>query len=136
MRKLKITVAWFDNDLLELSLSAASEGFSGRANFYASLRAPMELADLLEGFPLGATDVRQCEFGQRGLVGHGGASIRLWCNDSLGHLKLRVGLFMDSPDESATVALDVVPAELDEFVDQLRLMKLQVGHKAVLGDAS
>jgi hypothetical protein len=138
---LKIEVAWFDDDLLELQLSAVSADFSGRANFYAALNEPGAFAGHIAGFPKSSSDVKEYEFGGTNMPGYGGAKIRLFCRDGSGHLGVEVSIYKNrygtqEVAESAMVELGAVPAEIDAFVLELQRMKLQVGETAVLQGAA
>lgn len=134
---LTIEIIWFDDDMVELRLAASSANFSGKTTCYASLDAPADFAERIEGFPRNASDTRGYEFGQANLSGYGGAIINLRCKDATGHLLAKISLYSTPTDrrsdpESAVVQLDVTPATIDAFVEELRKMRVHVGHRAIL----
>jgi hypothetical protein len=143
--KLAVEVVWFDNDMLELSLSACSAKFSGETSFYAALDEPAKFAEQIERFPRAMDDTmddtREYELGGDGLHGYGGAKVHPSCKDSSGHLLVQMTVYEASDDQSrgatqsATVELGSVPAAIDSFVDELRRMRVQVGDLAVLRHA-
>ncbi|WP_028604334.1 hypothetical protein [Ottowia thiooxydans] len=139
--KLAVEVVWFDDDMLELSLSACSAKFSGETSFYAALDEPAKFAQRIEGFPRAVDDTREYEFGGDGLHGYGGAKVRLSCKDGSGHLLVHVTVYEASNDQSrratqcATVEFGSVPAAIDSFVEGLRRMQVQVGDVAALRHA-
>jgi hypothetical protein len=138
---LSLEVVWFDQDMLELRLSASNSRFAGQANFYAALDQPRDFAAEIEGFPRAAGDVREYEFGSTTMKGYGGAKIRFACKDGSGHLVVQVAIHMNPIGEkalveSATVHLETVPAAIDSFVEELRSMQVQLGQAAVLRHAT
>ncbi|MBW8876923.1 MAG: hypothetical protein JF614_18315 [Acidobacteria bacterium] len=141
MPKFALEVVWFDQDMLELRLTASSAGFAGQANFYAALDEPAAFAAQLSGFPRSREDVREYEFGNTNLQGYGGANIRIACKDGSGHLVVQATIYMNAAGqpavaESATVQLETVPASIDSFVEELQRMQVNVGQIAVLRDAT
>ncbi|MDT8992652.1 hypothetical protein RQP54_17405 [Curvibacter sp. APW13] len=138
---LEIQLVWFDSDMIELRLSAASENFAGSSNFYAGFNELPDLATLLEGFPASPNDLRTVAFGGNNLPGYGGAKITFRCKDSSGHLSAEVSVFMTpggwkDAAESAIIQIDTVPAEVDHFILQLRGVGTQVGAIARLKNAT
>jgi hypothetical protein len=133
--KLGIGVVWFDDDLVELSLEVRSPDFSGRTTFYAAHDEAATFASHIDGFPSSPDDTREYQFGQAELTGYGRATVRLSCLDNRGHLLVHVTVFhrFGAIEESATVGLTSVPAAVDSFVAQLRMMELRIGEGAVLG---
>ncbi len=134
---LTIEVIWFDDHMVELRLSASSANFSGKTTFYAALDAPADFAERIDGFPRSTSDTREYKFGQANLSGYGGAIISLRCKDATGHLLAKISLYSTPSDrrsdaESAVVQLNLTPATIDAFVEELRKMRVQVGHKAML----
>lgn len=138
---LRIELVWLDSDMVELQLSAISESFAGRTNFYAGYDELPGLAALLEGFPSSSADVRTFEFGRDGLPGYGRASVRLYCRDSSGHLVAEVSIAtapagLNDVAEAAVVQVDTVPADIDSFIEQLRSMGSRIGATATLMNAT
>ena len=134
---LRIEIVWLDSDMLELRLSVCNADFAGQSNFYAALDEPKAFAKAIEGFPDSVGDVRAYEFGDTRLPGYGGAKVKLYCRDGTGHLVVRVVVHqnptgLETVPELATVRIDVVPAAIDSFVEELRRMKTQVGESATL----
>ena len=141
MRKLALEIIWFDDDMLELRVCASNGRFSGQATFYAALDEPARFAAKIEGFPLSASDSRDYKLGGGKFVECGSATARLACKDGCGHLLVEITICMPSGDEnsaveSSTLLVEALPAEIDSFVEQLRLMRVEVGQIAVLGQIS
>jgi|ERR1035437_4776204 hypothetical protein len=133
---LLIKVCWFDDDMIELAISASNGQFAGRTSFYARLDEPGRLAACISGFPRSQSDSREYEFGGT-LSGYGGAKIRFSCKDAKGHLLVQVSIYAAPGDQkdfvqSAVIQINVVPASIDSFVRDLNSMKLKVGEEAML----
>ena len=138
---LELEIIWFDDDMLELRVSASNGRFSGQSTFYASLDEPMKFANHISGFPKSTGDVREYEFGGADLQGYGGAKIRMSCKDGSGHLDIKVSisstLFSDVQElETTSLHFATVPSEIDSFVDDLRKIQIRVGDNAKLQAAT
>src|SRR6266404_6342584 len=77
---------WFDNDVIQLCVSAWNGTFGGVADIYEALGDLEEAAAQLRGFPRNPSDSREIIFGNfdRKFAG-GGVSMRFHCVDGAGH---------------------------------------------------
>jgi hypothetical protein len=135
---ITVETVWFDNDVIELSFRCSNRYFSGCAKMYAAHEAPSELANALVGFPSSKGDTRNFELGtfDRNYAG-GGVRMHFHCLDSAGHAAVDIKLRehgCEGPGEVHSVALRirVEAAGIDEFVRQLKAMKVQTGATASL----
>ena len=135
---LDIEVVYFDDDLVELRVTASNGVFRAQADIYENHEAPHLLADALRGFPTSPTDRVERTLGHFDpSYGGGGALLSLSCRDSLGHCCLRV-IFRTDPhrdrDGSATAefSVEIEPAGIDEFVSSLDAMRIALGANAHL----
>jgi hypothetical protein len=139
VRGFTFEIVWADEDILEVRLQAASEAFSGLIHCYAGLGEAARLAERLAGFPRDLVDMRNYELGADSptmLVA--GASIKLKCADSSGHVSVAVDLWAKNDGgerENVCVSFRTVPAEIDVFVADLRGMGNQAGAVAQLREA-
>jgi hypothetical protein len=138
---LTLEVIWYDEDMLELRLSASNDNFRANTSFYAGLNAPQELANVIAGFPSSRGEKREIEFGGQNLRGYGGLALRLSSEDNLGHLLVTVSasatpLEVSRPVETATFSLPTTPADIDAFAQALNKMECQVGSTATLRAAT
>ena len=134
---LKITVLWFDEDLLELEVQVSNDLFKGRTNFYTSHDGCRELASTLRGFPSDSGDMRIHQFGGDDLPGYGSAFIRVSSQDALGHVLVQVEVtwksaFANDVCQSAGVRLHCCLGDLDAWADQLQNLSLEIGQSVVL----
>ena len=134
---LEFTVVWGDPDVQEIAISAYSQSFAGSVNLYASPDDLARLADGIHGFPDKPGDRREFELGQEGLTGYGTARLRLFCNDSTGHVTVEAALMQrgdqaDSSMESAVVRITAVPSDIDQFETELRALGDETGACAKL----
>ena len=101
------------------------------------------MAEAIKGFPCGASDVRDLEFGTFD-PSHAGGGVRLhlYCTDSVGHSAIDVKLRRDAckglgMPESVALKLPVEAAAVDLFVTQLGSIDTeQIGATALLPMAS
>ncbi|MCL4772046.1 MAG: hypothetical protein KJZ76_17165, partial [Burkholderiaceae bacterium] len=87
---LEFAVAWNDEDLQEVVVSASSGLFSGQVNLYGGPNELEDVAELLQGFPVSSTDRREIHLGQDDLSGYGTVKLSVYCTDSTGHLAIEV----------------------------------------------
>jgi hypothetical protein len=136
---IEFKIVWFDQDVVELRVSASNGRFSGQVNLYLGRGRLSGTADLLKGFPSDSTDSRDVELGtfNPNHVG-GGAQMHLYCLDMAGHAAVDVKLRLDTcktMGEVGSVALriPVEAAAIDSFAMQVRAMdEEQVGATAHL----
>jgi hypothetical protein len=134
---LTLEVIWYDEDMLELQLSASNGNFSAQTSFYAGLDAPQELANHIAGFPTSLAETREFELGGQQLRGYGGLTMRLSSESNLGHLLVTLSasatpLKVRRPIETATFSLSTTPADIDTFTQSLQRMECRVGSAATL----
>jgi hypothetical protein len=134
---LRFELVWSDSDMLEFQVSAASEAFSGRTNFYAGFDELPSLATTLAGFPTSSADVRTAEFGMANLPGYGRVKLRFYCQDSSGHLVAEVSIASvpvgpKDVAENAVIQVEAVPADIDSFISQLQGIGTHIGATASL----
>jgi hypothetical protein len=122
---LRITVTDPDPDYLGIEILASSGRFSGAAKIYAGLDELSKFAEVITGFPTGWKDERKYVFGtkDKGIAG-GYCALRFYCRDGSGHSIVDVEFEDDDryyySEASARFTFPVLPAELDQFVEQLR----------------
>lgn len=135
---LEISIIYVEEHLLELRVSASNGSFAGQAEVYAQVSVALELANILNGFPTRAHDIREFEFGTFDeTYAGGGAKLRFYCVDSVGHSFAEVTLRHDSyrlggAIDSAVFRIPVESSAIDSFVEQLKQMAAVVGHAARL----
>jgi hypothetical protein len=133
-------IVWADENILEAKLHAATEAFSGTTRCYVGLDESVKLAERFANFPENRTDVRQYDIGgdKPGTLS-AGASIRLQCADSTGHVNVTVVIWdrTHGPErESVSLVFRTVPGEIDRFVSELRSMGDRIGAVAHLKEAT
>lgn len=138
---LEFAVAWNDEDLQEVVVSASSGLFSGQVNLYGGPNELEDVAELLQGFPVSSTDRREIHLGQDDLSGYGTVKLSVYCTDSTGHLAIEVTMrtfpaSLSKRQESAVVVIPAVVGDLDRFVVELRGANNQVGAHAALRSAA
>jgi len=131
---LELQLIWSEDDLYMFQCRALSGAFSGMAEFYAPRTTPKRLADALEGFPKEVGERRELELGTLDPASDlGGVRLSLGMPHA-GAATLRVELRNGWAErqETAEVVLFVEPSAIDEFVRQLRAMRLEQGSGARL----
>ena len=117
-------VIWYDNDVVQLCVSAWNGAFGGAADIYEAIGDLEEAAAQLRGFPRTPSDRREVIFGNfdRKCAG-GGVNMRFHCIDRAGHAYVEATI--DSNHESggtvqtALLSMPVEVAAIDEFVQEL-----------------
>jgi hypothetical protein len=138
---LEFAVAWSDEDLQELVVTASSGLFSGQVNLYGGPNELERIAKLLQGFPVSSTDRREINLGQDDLSGYGTVKLSVYCTDSTGHLVIEVTMrsfpaSLSKRQESAVVVVPAVVGDLDRFAIELRGANNQTGARAALRSAA
>jgi hypothetical protein len=116
VRGILIERLWFDDDVVELRVSARSAHFSGVCDIYSTSTLLRDAAESIQGFPLDVNDVRTVDLATTGECG----SLEFRCLDAAGHAEVSVRLL--SNGEAASVVLPVNAA----IVDMLREGLLRV----------
>lgn len=133
---LVIKVAYADDDLVEVEVSASNGTFAGVVQAYAAVDAPGRWADSLAGFPTGRDDSRDLVIGTfADDAAGGGAALHFAVVDGAGHCTLVVRLRADgirAEPASAAFTMRVEPAAIDAFVVALRAMSAVLGSQAAL----
>ena len=90
---VEITCCWFDQDVLEIRVSASNGAFSGVAHPYIAHDALHGAAAILGRFPETTADRRELRFGATGEEFAGGfVALDFSCRDSSGHSVVEVKL--------------------------------------------
>ena len=133
---IEIEVAWGDEHVLQLDVSASNGIFAGRIEAYGALNLAAEWAAALEGFPRNRDDCREVSTGTfSDEYAGGGASLRFVVRDAAGHCALLVRLRaadMVRSTASAEFTIAIEAAAVDRFVAELRGMSTDVGQRATL----
>jgi hypothetical protein len=121
----QFTVIWFDEDVIQLCVSAWNGTFGGTADIYEAIGDVEETAGNLVGFPRNPSDEREIIFGNfdRNCAG-GGVRMRFHCVDGAGHAYVEASIDSkyDSGGTVQTVLLSM-PVEataIDVFVQELQ----------------
>jgi hypothetical protein len=122
---LKIEIAFGNEDVLELEVSASNGVFSGRTRPYASVGSLEDAATQLSGFPNAATDTRLLVLGGFGHEYAGGAvSLAFAQSERAGHGYVQVVIEAEDEvngiTETVTLAVPFELSALDAFVVDLR----------------
>lgn len=128
---IKFELIWYDNDLLNLRVSAWNGGFGGVAEIYEAIGDLQTAAANLRGFPNNPGDQREIVFGNLDRkFAAGGVKLRFHCVDGAGHAYVEAT--MDANYETGgtiqtvVLAMPVEAAAIDEFVHELQ--KLESDH--------
>ena len=130
---IKITIVWWDDDLVELEIIASNGRFAGRCRFYEQHDVFAKLAESMKDFPCLADDARKLALGNFDpACGGGGFRFEMACRDRAGHADMRVFVRADGDDtfgkpETAFFSIPVEAAGIDSFVSALEHMELKQG---------
>ena len=105
-------IEWFDEQLMQVRVTASNGKFSGTTAFYGAPDEHLQLAKALKGFPSSKDEVRYFELGEFGEVKFGGVKGRISQLDSTGHCKLE--LEINSGDFYGRSAEVFLPKSLQE----------------------
>jgi hypothetical protein len=118
-------------------VEAESPGFSGYVSVWGNDTVAADLARLLRGFPSAAKSKVEYAFGSRGVT------LRFESISPMGHCRVWIVITSESPakggdeHESASISVDFLPAEMDQFCRALAKFTLGRFNEAMLGrDAS
>ena len=117
-------VVWYDNDVIELRVSAWNGTFGGVAKIYEGIGDLQAAAAQLRGFPESPEDIREVVFGNFDRkCAAGGVRMRFHCIDGAGHAYVEATI--DSNYESGgtiqtvVLAIPIEAAAVDTFVQEL-----------------
>jgi len=126
-----LTVDWYDEDVVGLSVAVSNGNFSGVADLIASLDFAKEIASTLAGFPSRPGDRREVELGTFDPeYAGGGVRLAFHTTDGAGHPAVEVVVRADphrGPAESATFVIGLESARIDDFVLALDHMDIERG---------
>jgi hypothetical protein len=110
---------------MRLRVRVANLDFCGTAEVYVATGSLGEVFSIFTGFPQSRQDARELVLGAFGTEFAGGAArLNLYCKDLAGHAVLRATVEADYPatsvPDSATFVVDFEPAQLDEFLAQIK----------------
>jgi hypothetical protein len=122
--------------VLELSISASNNTFTGGAFPYLAIGQLAELAATLDGFPTNSSDIRELEFGANGEGSAGGyVHLRFSCRDHAAHAIIETQIESknehrpETPwsraSQSAHFFAAIEPSAVDGFVKELRQLNEQ-----------
>jgi hypothetical protein len=124
---LQVEVVWWDEDMLELYVSARNGIFAGAAMFFAGFEQLDDFATALSGFPNDFRDTRQVVLGDSGeLFGDaynmGTCEAQFFCVGRLAQAWTEVKIKSKTGDQvqQATLSFRVEAAAIDAFVAELR----------------
>jgi len=135
---IELKTAWWDAEVTEFSVSCSNSYYSGQTSIYASLSDLHDLAEGLAGFPSHIGDRRDFELGTFDpKFAEGGIRMHFYCLDSSGHTAVEVqlrggGCTAMGEVESVALRIPLEAAAIDDFVAQLRSMKVADGAAARL----
>ncbi len=133
---VEIRILWFDQDIVEVRITAANARFSASADLYCTPGFAKELSEAIQGFPRTTSDTRRAGLGGDDSDPNcGSASFEFTCRDKMGHCDLKVSLREDDRERSpgsAAFTIPVEPGPIDEFARQLQAMPIEVGAGATL----
>jgi hypothetical protein len=119
---ISFATKWWDEDLLELTISGSNGAYSGTADVCLGHDHIKEMRKVFEGFPKTATDTRHFELGTfDDKFAGGGVRFCLLQADSLGHCKLRLAFRRDPrfEVETADFFLMLTPSDIDRMLLKL-----------------
>lgn len=122
---IEFELIWKDDDLLEVRVVASNTRFHASAHCYTGHGAFAELAGAIAGFSRSVDDKRSVDVGTLDpAYAHGGVRLSFRCSNSAGHVVVDLE-FLSEPvrmaeRETASFSIEVEPAAIDLFVEQLR----------------
>ncbi len=125
---LILRVAWLDEDVVELIVSASNGRFRGATSCHVRPSFFQDLARQLEGFPQSPDDVREARIGvsETGFV-----ELRMLCIDGVGHPVALIGIVASGRphEERVDLTLPLSAAGIDELVGDLSASEVTVGRE-------
>jgi hypothetical protein len=133
MGRVALTVVWFDDDVMTLTVTASSGDFGGRADIYTAPNLLISAADHLDAFPSSVGDHRTFVLST---TKRDTASFDLVSFDAAGHAALVVRLESGRAvqPQSAVIVMEAFPEPLSRFARQLRDVANGERRDAVLDD--
>ena len=137
---LKFSVTYRDHDLIKAHVSLSNGSFSGETDLYIGSGELGDLATQLQGFPRNTSDERSIVLGSLDPdSAGGGVSMRFYCADLSGHVRVDARMESDKDStidrQSVRLVVPIEPAELDSFVEQLRILNEGMSDVATLSAA-
>jgi hypothetical protein len=141
---INLKVTWFDEveNLMEIVFRCSNGFFSGQAEIYVGGDDLSEFAGALSRFPSRSDDSRDFELGTFNPDhADGGARMRFFCTDAVGHAVVEVKLRGDAcravgEMQSVALCIPIQAAGVDEFIKQLRAIGKTLGATAHLPQAT
>jgi hypothetical protein len=134
---LRFEYLYHDNDIIEIRIVADNGLFRGTADVYIGRDTLSEVAEGLERFPEGSSDLRKFELGGFGPMFAGGAArLSFYTKDMAGHVVVEVTVEADCRQldkaEHATVIADIEVAAIDQFMLELQSLEGELEGTATL----
>jgi hypothetical protein len=132
MSTVKVTVVWFDVDVIRIRVCVRTELFSASTVVYTTEELLRSAAEQLSGFPVGVDDNRAFELST---TNEDEASFELRCINVKGDAIL-ISTIRNSEGfepQQAKIVMPIFSASLDQFSTELRNMADRVASLAVLG---
>jgi hypothetical protein len=126
-------VEWWDNDAVLFHVRACNAAFSGETSLYLAHNELAELAETLSSLPRNATDHRAVELGAFSSSHAGGGIVMNFsCLDAVAHAAVDMKLRTQDCSafgelQSVALRIPIEAAAVDNFVNQLRQVKIASG---------
>jgi hypothetical protein len=139
---LEVQAVWDDPDMVEVCVTVANGGFSGRTHVYIGLSELGELAAQLDGYPREWSERVTVLWGSSEDAAHQGlVRLEFRCRDRVGHPYVTADLVSsdmgrDAAGQAVKVLVPFEASALDRFVAQLRVVGQQRRGRARLGQAA
>jgi hypothetical protein len=139
IRGLQIKVVDPDDDYLGIEIRASNARFAGATRIYAGLGELSDFATRINTFPTNPEDERVYEFGSREpSIAGGYCRLRFHCLDRAGHAAIDIILEDDEQvyaAEHAQLSLTVEAADIDRFIERIRVLQQERSGEARLPSA-
>ncbi|HEY4008811.1 MAG TPA: hypothetical protein VGM11_01585 [Acidobacteriaceae bacterium] len=135
--ELVVSRLYHDVDIIEVAVSVWNGTFGGTVELYVAQDELEEVAEKLRGFPNSPVDQRDVSLGTFDpKLACGGASLRFFCIDRAGHVRLEVKLEGGHPLAKARQRVDLFAnidaASIDSFIPELVSLSRNNRQEAVL----
>jgi hypothetical protein len=129
---IKLRLLWTDTDILKITFSVWNGEFGGFTEMYLSHGELIEAGSLLEGFPQSPKDERKLKLGDFRPDGFGGAALRLYIKDLVGHPYVEVSLHTEDHEQTVTLHAPFELAALDNFASEMKKIEDEMDSTAFL----